>query len=384
MAACGSADPVQMRNQDRLAGRSSILAEDEFFYLVDRVVRQVLVDLRNHPVADLLVQAFAHLTQDRGRGNKDDLVELALVRTLVEIIRQVGDKVVLGKRMPVSFRNRAAMDLRSVVEASGPVGHLILVGRIVLGIFPEDFEIGKPFVSLVLQEQGLGAVGDDNPAPLFQPDCFFHGVLLLSQACLTKTRPGAIRSLAKTRKHAIDRQNYQRRREKAFRVHLQSCINQVVGTFSESLHPTWEELMKKPAICLAAAVLALGSSIALAGETPAPEGARVYFINLKDGDKVTSPVTVQFGLAGMGVAPAGTEKEHTGHHHILIDATLEGEALNEPILADDNHKHFGGGQTEAIIELPPGEHTLQLVLGDWTHIPHNPPVMSERITIIVE
>lgn len=142
--------------------------------------------------------------------------------------------------------------------------------------------------------------------------------------------------------------------------------------------------MKKPAICLAAAVLALGSSIALAGETPAPEGARVYFINLKDGDKVTSPVTVQFGLAGMGVAPAGTEKEHTGHHHILIDATLEGEALNEPILADDNHKHFGGGQTEAIIELPPGEHTLQLVLGDWTHIPHNPPVMSERITIIVE
>jgi len=142
--------------------------------------------------------------------------------------------------------------------------------------------------------------------------------------------------------------------------------------------------MKKPAICLAAAVLTLGASVALAGETPAPEGARVYFINLKDGDKVTSPVTVQFGLAGMGVAPAGTEKEHTGHHHILINTTLEGEALNEPILADDNHKHFGGGQTEAVIELPPGEHTLQLVLGDWSHIPHNPPVMSEQITIIVE
>jgi len=142
--------------------------------------------------------------------------------------------------------------------------------------------------------------------------------------------------------------------------------------------------MKKPAISLAAAVLALGATVALAGETPAPEGAKVYFINLKDGDKVTSPVTVQFGLAGMGVAPAGTEKEHTGHHHILINAALEGEALNEPIPADDNHKHFGGGQTEAVIELPPGEHTLQLVLGDWTHIPHNPPVMSEKITIIVE
>lgn len=126
------------------------------------------------------------------------------------------------------------------------------------------------------------------------------------------------------------------------------------------------------------------ATAALAGETPAPEGAKVYFINLKDGDTVKSPVTIQFGLEGMGVAPAGVEKEKTGHHHLIIDETIEGEELNEAIPADDNHKHFGGGQTETTVELAPGEHTLQLVLGDWSHIPHNPPVMSKRITITVE
>ncbi|WP_417680670.1 DUF4399 domain-containing protein [Roseibium sp.] len=122
-----------------------------------------------------------------------------------------------------------------------------------------------------------------------------------------------------------------------------------------------------------------------AGETPAPEGAKVYFINLKDGDTVANPVKIQFGLSGMGVAPAGVEdKKNTGHHHLLIDTTLEGEALNEPIPSDDQHRHFGGGQTETSVELPAGPHTLQLVLGDWSHIPHNPPVMSERITITVK
>lgn len=127
-----------------------------------------------------------------------------------------------------------------------------------------------------------------------------------------------------------------------------------------------------------------GAGPVLAGETPAPDGAKVYFIDIKDGDTVVSPVTIRFGLTGMGVAPAGTEKEKTGHHHLLIDATLEGDALNEPIPSDDNHRHFGGGQTEAAIELSPGSHTLQLVLGDLNHIPHNPPIMSERITITVE
>lgn len=136
-----------------------------------------------------------------------------------------------------------------------------------------------------------------------------------------------------------------------------------------------------------AAALAMSLAVAgsaFAGETPAPEGAKVYFINLKDGDTVKSPVTIQFGLEGMGVAPAGVEKDHTGHHHLIIDEKIEGEEFNEAIPADDNHKHFGGGQTETTLDLAPGEHTLQLVLGDWSHIPHNPPVMSERITITVE
>ncbi|MES0812959.1 DUF4399 domain-containing protein [Roseibium sp. SCPC15] len=126
------------------------------------------------------------------------------------------------------------------------------------------------------------------------------------------------------------------------------------------------------------------ATAAIAGETPAPEGAELYFINIKDGDTVSSPVTIQFGLKGMGVAPSGTETENTGHHHLIINEAIEGEELNEPIPADEQHVHFGGGQTETTIELPPGTHELQLVLGDWTHIPHNPPVMSDRITITVE
>ncbi|MGY3448553.1 DUF4399 domain-containing protein [Bradyrhizobium sp. USDA 4353] len=127
------------------------------------------------------------------------------------------------------------------------------------------------------------------------------------------------------------------------------------------------------------------TSVVIAGETPAPDNAKAYFINLKDGDKVTSPVLIRFGLSGMGVAPSGTEAPNTGHHHLLIDApALEGDALNEAIPVDSGHVHFGKGQTEASVTLTPGQHTLQLVLGDWSHIPHNKPVMSERITVTVE
>ncbi len=127
---------------------------------------------------------------------------------------------------------------------------------------------------------------------------------------------------------------------------------------------------------------------ALAQGTPSPAGARVYFINIKNGDTVSSPVLVQFGTAGMGIAPAnhdgGDAHRNTGHHHLLIDTpALQGEALRSGIPADDNHRHFGGGQTEAMITLPPGSHTLQLVLADWAHVPHTPAVMSERITITV-
>ena len=134
------------------------------------------------------------------------------------------------------------------------------------------------------------------------------------------------------------------------------------------------------ALVVAFAVAALAPA---AAQTPSPAGAKVYFINLKDGAEVDSPFLVQFGLSGMGVAPAGVEKPNTGHHHLLIDTTMTPEQMKEPLPADDNHKHFGGGQTEAMVTLPKGQHTLQLLLGDWTHIPHEPPVMSEPITITV-
>ncbi len=123
---------------------------------------------------------------------------------------------------------------------------------------------------------------------------------------------------------------------------------------------------------------------------PSAEGAQVYFVSLEDGATVSSPVTVVFGLSGMGVAPAGTEKENTGHHHLLIDRPPlgEGEDGADELLyglpADDNHVHFGGGQTEVSLDLEPGTHTLQLVLGDMNHVPHTKPVMSEVITITVE
>lgn len=115
-----------------------------------------------------------------------------------------------------------------------------------------------------------------------------------------------------------------------------------------------------------------------------PEGAEAYIISPKDGAKVKNPVTVVFGLKGLGVAPAGVDKPHTGHHHLLIDTDAPtGEALDEPLPADEHHKHFGGGQTETTVELAPGKHTLQLIMGDANHVPHNPPVVSKKITITV-
>jgi hypothetical protein len=135
------------------------------------------------------------------------------------------------------------------------------------------------------------------------------------------------------------------------------------------------------AAMLCVSLAATGAAVA---ETPSPAGAKVYIINLKDGDTVTSPFKVQFGLTGMGVAPAGVEKPNTGHHHLIIDTKLTPDELKAPIASDAQHMHFGGGQTEAMITLPPGKHTLQLVLGDWSHIPHAPPVMSTPITVTVK
>ena len=121
----------------------------------------------------------------------------------------------------------------------------------------------------------------------------------------------------------------------------------------------------------------------LAGPTPAPEGAKAYIISPADGATVSSPVTVQFGLEGFGVAPAGVEKANTGHHHLLVDADQLPD-MDMPIPADDHHRHFGGGQTQVSLDLPPGKHTLQLIMGDHNHVPHNPPVMSDKITIEVK
>ena len=141
--------------------------------------------------------------------------------------------------------------------------------------------------------------------------------------------------------------------------------------------------MKTIFAAAALAVLTLsGCGDGSPGRTPSAPGAKAYFIEPAEGAEVTSPVTVKFGIEGMDIVPAGTDQEHSGHHHILIDTRLED--VNAPIPADDNHVHFGKGQTEATLELKPGKHTLQLVLGDHNHIPHDPVVQSEVLTITVK
>jgi hypothetical protein len=117
------------------------------------------------------------------------------------------------------------------------------------------------------------------------------------------------------------------------------------------------------------------------GPTPSPAGAEVYFADLKDGAIIAPKITIYFGLRNMGVAPAGSDRENSGHHHLLIDTDLP--PLDRPIPNDFNHLHFGGGQSEAEVTLKHGEHTLQLLMGDKDHIPHTPPVMSSRIRVRV-
>ncbi|CAM5497306.1 DUF4399 domain-containing protein [Rhodanobacter lindaniclasticus] len=117
--------------------------------------------------------------------------------------------------------------------------------------------------------------------------------------------------------------------------------------------------------------------------TPAPADAKVYIISPADGATVGPEVTVRFGLKGMGVAPAGVAKEHTGHHHLLVDVK-DLPTAGQPIPADANHIHFGGGQTQTTLKLTPGTHTLQLELGDANHVPFEPAVVSKKITIHVK
>jgi hypothetical protein len=117
------------------------------------------------------------------------------------------------------------------------------------------------------------------------------------------------------------------------------------------------------------------------GRTPSPKGAEVYFHYPLDDIRVPERFTVRIGLRGMGVAPAGIAKANTGHHHLLID--VDKVDLNQPIPSDYNHIHLGNGQTEVVLTLKPGTHTLQLLLADHAHVPHVPPVMSKKITIYV-
>jgi hypothetical protein len=113
-----------------------------------------------------------------------------------------------------------------------------------------------------------------------------------------------------------------------------------------------------------------------------PAAPQVYFIWPHDGTVISGgKFWVRMGLRNMGVAPKGTAVPHTGHHHLLIDTELP--SMTEPIPSDRNHLHYGAGETEARIELPPGTHTLQLLLGDMNHVPHNPPVLSKKITVTV-
>ncbi len=139
-----------------------------------------------------------------------------------------------------------------------------------------------------------------------------------------------------------------------------------------------------PRLALATALsLASASAAVAADRTPSPAGAEVYIVSPKDGVKVKGPVTVVFGLKGMGIAPAGIKFDNSGHHHLLIDTDSPTD-LSLPLPADDHNVHFGKGQTETTLTLAPGKHTLQLVLADYLHTPHVPAVISKKITIVVE
>lgn len=140
--------------------------------------------------------------------------------------------------------------------------------------------------------------------------------------------------------------------------------------------------MKTLTALFALAALIAGG-VAVAGESPAPKNAYLYIGWPNNGEVIhKNNFRVWFGLRKMGVAPAGVDKAMTGHHHLIIDASLP--PMDEEIPSDKQYVHFGKGQTETRITLPPGTHTLQLLLGDLNHIPHNPPVMSQQITVTVK
>lgn len=142
--------------------------------------------------------------------------------------------------------------------------------------------------------------------------------------------------------------------------------------------------MKKLFLPLVAALAFASPLLVAADRVAAPEGAKVYFISPTDGETIQGPVTVRMGLSGMGVAPAGVEVDKTGHHHLLVNKTIEEVDLDASLPFSDSTRHFGGGQTEASLNLPAGTHTLQLLFMDYRHISFDPPVASDVITITVE
>ncbi|MDZ7851938.1 MAG: DUF4399 domain-containing protein [Halomonas sp.] len=137
-------------------------------------------------------------------------------------------------------------------------------------------------------------------------------------------------------------------------------------------------------VALAGSMLLAGPALAQIERSSAPQGTEVYFISPEDGATVESPLTVRMGLTGMGVAPAGIQAGATGHHHLLVDKPLNEVDLDQPLPANEAMRHFGGGQTETTLELEPGEHTLQLLFMDASHVSFDPPVASDAITVTVE
>src|SRR5215813_10796110 len=135
-------------------------------------------------------------------------------------------------------------------------------------------------------------------------------------------------------------------------------------------------------LAVTAALVLAATVVSAQDRSPSAAGAEVHIISPKDGAKVSSPFVVQFGLKGMGVAPAGIKFDNTGHHHLLIDTDAPAD-LSAPLPATDQIVHFGKGQTETTLTLKPGKHTLQLLLADQSHVPHQPPVISKKITVTV-
>lgn len=156
----------------------------------------------------------------------------------------------------------------------------------------------------------------------------------------------------------------------------------ITKTWTNTNRSRLRSLMLALALAVSAPALVGAESQGNPMATPAPAGAKAEIVSPKDGATVSSPVVVIFGLSGMGVAPAGVNHEHTGHHHLIIDAPLPD--LRFVVPKDAQHIHFGGGQTQTTVELPPGKHTLQLLLGDHNHLPHAPPIHSKPITITVK